>query len=158
MACAPGATMVAISARCSATASVVQRGSTRPAPFARGGTDGAKDVGRRGPLIVRGRRPGAPLGLAAGDLGLLTDPGLVLEPELYRLAAGLLLEGCHDSREVFLKRSWAAASLAWWRGRADSLRYSPQPFQRGYATLEPWAAPPMARSSRLRICLVTEMP
>jgi hypothetical protein len=47
------------------------------------GADGAEDVGRGGALIVRCHRPRAALGPAPGDLVLLSDAGLVLEPYLY---------------------------------------------------------------------------
>jgi hypothetical protein len=39
------------------------------------GTDGAEDVGGRGALILRCRRPAAAPGPAPGDLVLLADPG-----------------------------------------------------------------------------------
>ncbi len=81
-------------------------------PFALGGTDGTEDVGRGGPLIVRGGRPGAALRPAPRDLVLLADPRLVLKPDLYRLAADLLFDSCHDGREIFLKSSAAASSFA----------------------------------------------
>jgi len=46
-------------------------------------TDRAEDVGRRGVLVVRGRRSGAAPGPSARDLVLLADPGFVGEPNLY---------------------------------------------------------------------------
>ena len=81
--------------------------------LALGRTDGTEDVDRLGSLIARGRGTGSALGPAAGDLVLLTDPGLVAEPNFYRLAAGL---GRGDlvqaGRERFLKASAAASLLA----------------------------------------------
>ena len=81
--------------------------------LALGRTDGTEDVGRLGSLVARGRGTGSALGPAAGDLVLLPDPGLVAEPNFYRLAAGL---GRGDlvqaGRERFLKASAAASLLA----------------------------------------------
>jgi hypothetical protein len=54
------------------------------------GADGAEDVGRAGALIARRARPGAAPGPPAGDLVLLADARLVLEPNLYALALRLL--------------------------------------------------------------------
>lgn len=53
------------------------------------GTDGAEDVGRAGPLVLRRGRPCAALGPAPCDLILLTDPGLVGEPDLYMSAGSI---------------------------------------------------------------------
>src|SRR3977135_4615652 len=47
--------------------------------------DGTEDVGRTRPLIVRGRGSSPAPRPSPGDLVLLADPGLVLEPDLYRL-------------------------------------------------------------------------
>jgi hypothetical protein len=47
-------------------------------PLALGRTDGTE--GRLGSLVARGRGTSSALGPAAGDLVLLTDPGLVGEP------------------------------------------------------------------------------
>jgi hypothetical protein len=44
--------------------------------------DGAEDIGRGGPLIVRSRGPRATPCPASRDLVLLTDAGLVREPDL----------------------------------------------------------------------------
>ena len=46
--------------------------------FTFSGTDGTKDIGRTGALILWRGGPGAALGPAAGDLVLLADPGLIL--------------------------------------------------------------------------------
>src|SRR5260370_34369423 len=76
-------------------------------------TDGAEDVGRAGPLIMRrrGSRP-APRP-APGDLVLLPDPGLVLEPDLYRLARRVALGDLVEAGgEVFLNAAMASASWA----------------------------------------------
>ena len=53
---------------------------------ASGRADRAEDVGRARALVVRRRGPCAAPRPAPGDLVLLADPGLVLEPDLYRLA------------------------------------------------------------------------
>ena len=63
--------------------------------------------------MARCRGTGAALGPPAGDLVLLPDAGLVLEPDLYVLAARLL--GCDRRQlggEVFLKAAMASASWA----------------------------------------------
>ena len=64
----------------------------------RGGADGAEDIGRAGPLVARGYGPRAATGPAAGDLVFLPDPGLVLEPDLYRLAGSLAGRDLRHSR------------------------------------------------------------
>ncbi len=82
-------------------------------PGSSGRADGAEDVGRAGALIVRrrGSRP-APRP-TPGDLVLLPDPGLVLEPDLYRLARRLALGDRVEARgEVFLNAAMASASWA----------------------------------------------
>jgi hypothetical protein len=85
--------------------------------------DGAEDVGRSGSLIPGGSRPGAPLGPSAGDLVLLADPGLVLEPDLDLGADGEpRSDRGYPVGEVFLNAAMASGSWAWWRGRAESLR------------------------------------
>ena len=88
------------------------------------GADRAEDVGGGGALVTRSARAGAALGPAAGDLVLLADPSLVLEPNLYCLDVDrLLARDCVQARgEVFLKSSITPSAWAWWRGRADSLR------------------------------------
>ena len=77
------------------------------------GADGAKEIGRARALILRRTWPAAAPGPPAGDLVLLPDAGLILEPEFYVLALGLL--GC-DLRqlggEVFLNAAMASASWA----------------------------------------------
>ena len=45
-------------------------------------TDRPEDIGRRRSLVLRGRRPRAAFGPAARDLVLLSNPGLVGEPDL----------------------------------------------------------------------------
>ena len=52
------------------------------------GTDGAEDIGRGCSLILQGKRPRSAFRPASRDLVLLTDAGLLLEPELEWLAAG----------------------------------------------------------------------
>src|SRR5260370_36958300 len=100
-------------------------------------TDRAEDIGRAGALIVWRRGPRSAPRPSPGDLVLLTDPGLVLEPDLYRLARRVALGDLVEARgEVFLNAARASASWAWCRGRADSLRK------------------PRARNSRLSVCLL----
>src|SRR5918993_2740679 len=92
-------------------------------------------AGREDPV----REPVAAPRPAAGGLVLLPHAGLVGEPDLHRggldplLACDLLQPGGED----LLKSAVAPPARAWWRGRADSFRQ------------------PMARSSRLGVCLAT---
>lgn len=71
-----------------------------------GGTDGAKQIGRLVALIGGQARPCASPGPNPGLPVLLTDPGLILEPNLY----GLVFGGSAQMRgerggEVFLNIS-----------------------------------------------------
>ena len=86
--------------------------------------DGAEDVGGSGALITRSAGTGSALCPPAGDLVLLANTSLVLEPDFYLVAVDrLLARDCVQTRgEVFLKSSIAPAAWAWWRGRAESLR------------------------------------
>src|ERR1700680_3119860 len=86
--------------------------------------DRTEDIGRLGPLIVRGDRPRAAQCPAPGDLVLLADPGLVPEPDLYLLTRRLVARDLrHNGGELFLKTAAASGVWAWCRGRAESLRY-----------------------------------
>ena len=86
--------------------------------------DGAEDVCRGGALITGSARAGAALRPPAGDLVLLADARLVLEPNLYCLDVDRLFarDFVQTRGEVFLKSSIAPSRWAWWRGRAESLR------------------------------------
>ena len=77
------------------------------------GADGAKDVGRRGALVLRRRRAGAAPRPAPGDLVLLANSGLVGEPYLYDVGCGAFLpcDLVQTGGETFLKAS--IAPLAW---------------------------------------------
>lgn len=78
-----------------------------------GRTDRAEDVGRAGALVMwrRGTRP-TPCPSPC-DLVLLTDPRLVLEPDLYRLARGVSTgDLVQADGEVFLNVSIASVSWA----------------------------------------------
>ena len=82
-------------------------------PGSLGRADGAEDVGRAGPLIVRRRGPCPAPRPSPGDLVLLSDPGLVLKPDFYRLAGRVALGDLAQARgEVFLNAARAAASWA----------------------------------------------
>ena len=135
----PGVTRADISARCRPIASVLHQGRTRPAALPSLGADRAEDVGRRGALVLRRGWPLAAPGPAPGDLVLLADAGFVGEPDFYGIAPEALCarDRVQAGGETFLKASIAPSACAWWRGRADSLRY------------------PIARSSRLSVCLAT---
>ena len=71
--------------------------------------DGTEDVGRYGSLIPRGARASAALGPAAGDLVLLADTSLVLEPDFYLgdVDRFLARDFSQARWEVFLKVSMA---------------------------------------------------
>jgi len=75
--------------------------------------DRAEDIGRLRALVVRRRWPGAAPGPAPGDLVLLPDPGLILEPHFYgfarRLSPGDLIQA---REEVFLNASRASGFWA----------------------------------------------
>src|SRR6476660_7573318 len=120
-------------------ASLLQEGSTSPAPFSFGRADGAENIGRTRPLVVRRRRPCPAFRPSAGDLVFLPYPSFAFKPNLYRLARSLFC-GCllHEGEKVFLKPPAAPPSSACWRGRAESLRK------------------PICRSSRLSVGLEIE--
>jgi hypothetical protein len=64
-------------------------------------------------LVVRCRGSRSAPRPSPGDLVLLTDPGLVLEPDLYRLARRVALGDLVEARgEVFLNAAMASASWA----------------------------------------------
>ena len=76
--------------------------------------DGSEDVGRGGALIPRRARASAALGPPAGDLVLLADTSLVLEPDFY-----LADVDCFFARdliqarwELFLKSAMAPSACA----------------------------------------------
>src|ERR1700693_1176197 len=76
--------------------------------------DGSEDVGRDGTLVPRSAWASAALGPPAGDLVLLADTSLVLEPDFY-----LADVNCFFARdfiqarwELFLKSSMAPSACA----------------------------------------------
>ncbi len=76
-----------------------------------GRANGPEDVGRARPLIVRCRGARPALRPSPGDLVLLSDPGLVLKPDLYRLARRVALGDLVEAGgEVFLNAASIAAS------------------------------------------------
>ena len=82
------------------------------------GTDGAEYIGRLGALILRRTGPSSPPCPAPGEIGLLTNAGFILEPNLYwRIGRQGLADLRHTGGEVFLKSSSAHWFCAWWRGR-----------------------------------------
>ena len=86
--------------------------------------DSAEDVGGGVALILWcGGSAAAPCP-TTGDAVLLADPGLVGEPDLYRVEADapFARDACQRGREVFLNVSMAPAAWAWCFGRAESLR------------------------------------
>ena len=92
----------------------IASGQNECRPFTLCGTDRAEDVGRSGALIRQRNWPRATFGPAPGGLVLLSDPGFVGEPNLYRsgLNALLLRDLCQDRGEAFLKCSTAPSAWA----------------------------------------------
>jgi hypothetical protein len=76
--------------------------------------DGSEDVGRGGSLILRRARASAALGPPAGDLVLLADPSLVLEPNFYLADVDCLFarDFTQARWELFLKSSMAPSACA----------------------------------------------
>ena len=89
-------------------------GQNQTGAFALFGADGAEDIGRGGSLIERGNRPRPALGPTPGELVLLSDPGLVGEPDLYliRADASFARDFCQLGGEVFLYVSIAPSAWA----------------------------------------------
>jgi hypothetical protein len=80
---------------------------------ASGGADGAEQIGPAIAAVAGRGWTAAALGPDAAQRALLADPGLVLPPELDRLASGGMGDRIGDqSGEVFLCAAWAAASWA----------------------------------------------
>ena len=79
------------------------------------GADRTEDVGGGGPLVAWRAGASATLGPAAGDFVLLTDAGLIGEPDLYRVAVDALRarDRFQTRAEAFLKFSIAPAACAW---------------------------------------------
>ncbi len=101
----------------------VTAGQDEAGTDATGGTDGAEDICRLGALVLGRRGTGSAFRPASGELGLLIDPGFILEPDLY---LGVVRKPGTDRRqlggEVFLKSSTANSFCPLWRGRAEILR------------------------------------
>ena len=76
--------------------------------------DGSEDVGRGGALIPRSARASAALGPPAGDLVLLADTSLVLEPNFYLADVDRLFarDFIQARWELFLKSSMAPSACA----------------------------------------------
>ena len=88
-----------------------RRGSTRPAADAALGADRAEEVGPVVAGVARRARARAALRPDPGERALLADAGLVLEPDLERLAPrGLGQRRRYRLGEVFLNASCAAGS------------------------------------------------
>src|SRR3954470_7064540 len=87
-------------------------GENQAGSLARSGADRAEEVGRGGPLVLRGGRARAAFGPAPGDLVLLPNPRLIGEPDLYRLAINRLCDFLQAGGKVFLKAATAASLLA----------------------------------------------
>ena len=75
------------------------------------GAHGTEQIGRLGALIMDGPGPRAFPGPTIGQLVLLADPHLVLEPHLYRCARREFLADFRNAYgKVFLNVSMASAS------------------------------------------------
>src|SRR3977135_1321123 len=70
-------------------ASLLQEG--KPGAFSFGRAEGAENIGRTRPLVVRRRRPCPAFRPSAGDLVFFPFPIFPLKPNLYRLARSLFL-------------------------------------------------------------------
>ena len=91
----------------------VAPGQDQPGRGSLSWADGAEDVGGTRALILGCRGPCAAPRPAPGDLVLLTDPGLVLKPDFYRLACRVPPDDLLQAgSEVFLKAVMASASWA----------------------------------------------
>ena len=92
----------------------VAGGQDKPSAFPFGVADGAENIGRRRPLVVRRRRTRPTLGPAARDLVLLADARLIGEPDLYagRIEALVLCDLIQAGGETFLKSSIAPSVCA----------------------------------------------
>jgi hypothetical protein len=86
-------------------------GQDQAGSFALSRTDRAEDIGRGRSLILRRCGARAAFGPAPGDLVLLSNPRLVREPNLERLAADRLCDLRQAVGELFLK---AAAACSFW--------------------------------------------
>jgi hypothetical protein len=87
-------------------------GQDQAGSFALSRTDRAEDIGRGCSLIFRRGGAGAAFGPAPRDLVLLSNPRLIREPDLDRLAADRLGDLFQTGGEVFLKAATAASLLA----------------------------------------------
>ena len=76
--------------------------------------DGTEDIGRCGSLIPRSARASAAFGPPAGDLVLLADTSLVLEPNFYFAEVDRLFarDFIQARWELFLKSSMAPSTCA----------------------------------------------
>ena len=76
--------------------------------------DGTEDIGRCGSLIPRSTRASAALGPPAGDLVLLADTSLVLEPNFYLADVDRFFarDFIQARWELFLKSSMAPSACA----------------------------------------------
>ena len=75
------------------------------------GADRTEQIGRLGALIMNSSGTRARPGPAIGELVLLADPHLVLEPDLYRCVRRELgTDFCHAKGKVFLNASIASGS------------------------------------------------
>ena len=82
----------------------VATGQDDASPLALGGTYRTEDPGRSSALIFGRRGSSALLGPTAGELGLLTDPRLILPPQLYGCVWGKDFADLRQTGgEVFLK-------------------------------------------------------
>jgi hypothetical protein len=88
-------------------------GHDQAGAFAFRRADGAEDISRDGALVVRCAGTRAAPGPTAGQLVLLPDAGLILEPELdLDTGSALVLDGRQRGGKVFLNACIATASWA----------------------------------------------
>src|SRR5580658_2458913 len=85
------------------------------------GTNGTEEVDGVMAVVAHHRRARTDRCPDIGVSSLLTDSGLILEPDLDRLAGGGLRQGLGDqAAKVFLKAACAAGSFLGWNGRGCS--------------------------------------
>src|SRR3974390_698577 len=109
MACAPGLTLVAISSRCSCMASLLHGWQNQGGTGTLFRADCAEQIGRLRALVVNVARSRARSGPTIGQLVLLADPHLVLEPHLYRCTRSeRAADFRHAGGKVFLNASIAS--------------------------------------------------
>jgi hypothetical protein len=91
----------------------VAPGHDEACAFSVGRADCSQDIGPLRALVVRRAGPCPTPGPATGDLVLLPDARLILEPDFYfDVRSNLVADRCQVGGQVFLNASMASASCA----------------------------------------------